>query len=49
LLNAYAFDTMAVIAYYAAFGALAAGVLLVILALLGYRHAGVAAQAKRRR
>lgn len=43
LLNAYAFDTMAVVAHYAAYGALAAGVLLVLLALLGFRHAGVAA------
>lgn len=42
LLNAYAFDTMAVVAHYAAWGALAAGLLLVLLALLGFRHAGVA-------
>lgn len=39
LLNAYAFDTMAVIAGYAAFGALGAGILLLILAALGFRHA----------
>ena len=44
LLNAYAFDTMAVVARYAAVGALAAGLLLVILSLLGFRHAKVAAR-----
>ena len=44
LLNAYAFDTMAVVAGYAAWGALAAGMLLVVLALLGFRHAKVAAR-----
>ncbi len=48
LLNAYAFDTMATIAYYAAFGALAAAALLFILAAFGFRHAGVAARTKRR-
>jgi len=46
LLNAYAFDTMAVVANYAAMGALASGLLLVILALLGFRHAGIAARRK---
>ena len=46
LLNAYAFDTMAVVARYAALGALAAGLLLVVLALLGFRHAGVVARRK---
>ncbi len=40
LLNAYAFDTMAVVAGYAAWGALAAGIILLVLALLGYWHAG---------
>jgi hypothetical protein len=39
LLNAYAFDTMAVVAMYAAWGALAAGLLLLVLAALGFRHA----------
>jgi len=47
LLNAYAFDTMAVVAGYAAFGALVAGVLLLVLAALGFRHAG-AVKTKRR-
>lgn len=46
LLNAYAFDTMAVIAGYAAIGALAAGLLLIVLALLGFRHASLAARRK---
>jgi hypothetical protein len=49
LLNAYAFDTMALVAYYAAFGALAAGILLVILAGLGFHHAGAVSQTKKRR
>jgi len=48
LLNAYAFDTMALAAYYAAFGALIAGILLLFLAVLGFRHAGAAAKTKRR-
>lgn len=39
LLNAYAFDTMAIVAGYAAYGALVAGVLLIVLALLGFYHA----------
>ncbi len=43
LLNAYAFDTMAVVAGYAAFGAFAAAVILLILAGLGFMHAGKAA------
>ncbi len=42
LLNAYAFDTMAVVARYAAMGALVAGLVLVVLAALGFWHAGVA-------
>jgi len=44
LLNAYAFDTMATVANYAAYGALAAGVVMLILAALGFRHAGAAAK-----
>jgi hypothetical protein len=48
LLNAYAFDTMALVAYCAAFGALIAGILLLFLAALGFRHAGAVARAKRR-
>ena len=39
LLNAYAFDTMAVVAQIAALVAFVAGIVLVILALLGFRHA----------
>jgi hypothetical protein len=51
LLNAYAFDTMALVAKYAALGALAGSVLLFILAALGFRHATVATkpQAKKRK
>jgi hypothetical protein len=49
LLNAYAFDTMAVVAGYAAFGALVAGVVLVLLSALGFYHAGVASKSKKRR
>ncbi len=44
LLNAYAFDTMAVVAKYASVLSLAGGLLLVVLALLGFRHAGTAAK-----
>lgn len=40
LLNAYAFDTMALVAYYGAVVALAGGVTLLVLAALGFRHAG---------
>lgn len=39
LLNAYAFDTMAVVAGFVAVGALAAGIILIPLSLLGFRHA----------
>lgn len=46
LLNAYAFDTMAVVAKYAALVSLVGGFLLAVLAALGFRHAGVAAKAK---
>jgi hypothetical protein len=43
LLNAYAFDTMATVAFIAAWIAVGAGALLLLLALLGLRHAtGVA-------
>jgi hypothetical protein len=50
LLNAYAFDTMAVVAKYAALVSLAGGALLSILAVLGFLHAGAAAkQSKKRR
>ena len=38
LLNAYAFDTMATVAYMAGLGALAAGIVLLILAALGFYH-----------
>ena len=40
LLNAYAFDTMATVSLYASYIALAGGVLLLILAALGFKHAG---------
>lgn len=39
LLNAYAFDTMAMVANVAAMGALVAGAVLFVLALLGFGHA----------
>lgn len=39
LLNAYAFDTMATVALIAAWGSVVAGLLLLMLALLGVRHA----------
>jgi len=39
LLNAYAFDTMAVVARYAAFGTLVAGIVLLVLSGLGFMHA----------
>ena len=41
LLNAYAFDTMATVANFAALGAVAGGIVLLILAALGFRHAGI--------
>lgn len=48
LLNAYAFDTMATVAYIAGLGALAAGIVLLVLAGLGFMHAGrVKGQKKR--
>jgi len=51
LLNAYAFDTMAIVAKYAALTALVGGVILSILAVLGFHHAGAATkgQAKKRK
>lgn len=43
LLNAYAFDTMAMIAGYAAIVAFVGAVVLLVLAVLGFRHARRAA------
>jgi hypothetical protein len=40
LLNAYAFDTMATVALYAAYVSVIGGILLLILAALGFMHAG---------
>jgi hypothetical protein len=45
LLNAYAFDTMATVAFIAAWISVVAGVLLLLLATLGFRHARTAATA----
>lgn len=42
LLNAYAFDTMAIVAKFAAVGALLAGVVLLFLSFLGFKHAETA-------
>jgi hypothetical protein len=47
LLNAYAFDTMAVVAQMAAFGAFVAGGVLLVLAALGFYHAGRAKAGRR--
>lgn len=47
LLNAYAFDTMAVVAKFVSIGALATSVLLILLSLLGFRHAKVAKRSKK--
>jgi len=47
LLNAYAFDTMATVASLVALGSLAAGILLLILACLGFMHAGRANKKRR--
>jgi len=44
LLNAYAWDTMATVAFIAAWISLAGGVLLLLLAALGLRHARTAAK-----
>lgn len=49
LLNAYAFDTMATVAYYAAIGALAASILLSILSVMGFYHAGRVKNTKSKR
>lgn len=38
LLNAYAFDTMATAALYAAYGTAVAGLIMLVLSLLGYSH-----------
>jgi hypothetical protein len=47
LLNAYAFDTAALVAYYAAIGAGIASILLLLLSLLGFRHAAKVHKTKR--
>lgn len=47
LLNAYAFDTAALVAYYAAVGAGISAVLLFILSMLGFRHAAKSRKSKR--
>jgi hypothetical protein len=49
LLNAYAFDTMATVAKFVAAGALVAGVVLIGLSVLGFRHAKKAASPKRKK
>lgn len=49
LLNAYAFDTMAFIANIAAVVALIAGIILLLLAWLGFAHASRAQKTKRRK
>lgn len=48
LLNAYAFDTMAMVANVAGVVALIAGAVLFVLALLGFGHAATAKTGKRR-
>lgn len=48
LLNAYAFDTMATVAYFAAIGALGASAVLAVLVALGFWHAGKVKKGKRR-
>lgn len=47
LLNAYAFDTMAIVAYFVAGGALIAAILLLVLAILGFDHAKRSKRKKR--
>lgn len=47
LLNAYAFDTAAQVAYYAAIGSGIAAIILLALSLLGFRHAGKTRKTKR--
>lgn len=49
LLNAYAFDTMATVANLAAYGALVAGFVLLLLAALGFHHAGAVKRAVKKR
>lgn len=49
LLNAYAFDTMAMVANTAAYAALVSGVVVLMLALLGFYHADRLKDAKKRR
>jgi hypothetical protein len=49
LLNAYAFDTMAVVAGYAALGAFAGAIVMLVLAVLGFMHAGRVARATKKR
>jgi len=49
LLNAYAFDTMATVAWYAALGAVAGALILLVLATLGFRHAARAVGTKQPR
>jgi hypothetical protein len=44
LLNAYAFDTMATVANYAAYGTLIGALVLLILVALGFGHAGRSAK-----
>ncbi|HET8689841.1 MAG TPA: hypothetical protein VFL81_00140 [Candidatus Saccharimonadales bacterium] len=48
LLNAYAFDTMASVAYIAAFVSAVTGLILLILALFGFRHAGLTTTKRRK-
>jgi hypothetical protein len=48
LLNAYAFDTMALVALYIAYGSLFAAGALVVLAFLGFSHSKAVATKKRR-
>lgn len=49
LLNAYAFDSMATVAYYAAIGTLLSGIVVLFLALLGFRHVIVASTKPKKR
>lgn len=49
LLNAYAFDTMATLAGYAAYGTFAAAVLLLIFSVLGFMHAEQVGKTKKRK
>ncbi len=49
LLNAYAFDTMALVAKFVSIGALVAGLGLIVLSLLGLQHAKKVATSKRKK